>query len=116
MACSLSGKSDPESGWSTIFQKSKDSWNNVFVAVKLNCQELLQVPNAEIVEKICLELWNLGVSFSNITLYDDCGGAGGVYDKFIREPYMKSGSEAVQVRTDKCVAEKSKRLLDKTML
>jgi hypothetical protein len=78
MAIQLAQKSTAVESWATIFQKpAAKEWGQVKCAIKVNCINSKNMPRVAVVGKICKELINLGVTPSNIVLYDGCSGASG---------------------------------------
>ncbi len=78
MALSLSGKSSVQEAWTSIFRKPADKeWGAVKAALKVNCIEPRNMHRIAIIGKICKELIKLGVTPSNITVYDSCHNASG---------------------------------------
>jgi hypothetical protein len=71
MARYLTQASSADSAWAGIFRKPEaKTWEQVRVALKVNCIEPKQMPKIAIVEKICLELNRLGASYSNMVVWD----------------------------------------------
>lgn len=86
MAIRLAGKDSAEAAWQAIFMKpSGKDWNAVKVAIKVNCIYKNMMPHIAIVGKVCRVLIELGVSASNITIYDACHNAygNGKYNEYI---------------------------------
>ncbi|MFH1760071.1 MAG: FlgD immunoglobulin-like domain containing protein [bacterium] len=80
MACALAQKSSPAQAWAAIFMKQAGkSWQDVRVAIKTNCINSQNFPRLAIVDKICLELINLGVVPANITVFDASQNCTGLY-------------------------------------
>jgi hypothetical protein len=79
MATKLTGVASAASAWGVLFRKpSAKSWNQVTVAIKVNCYNILNMPRIAIVGKVCKELIRLGVPAANITIFDACSSAWGV--------------------------------------
>lgn len=78
MAVQLTLRSTAATAWSTIFQRpASKQWNQVIVAIKVNCSNVLNMPRVAVVNKLCIELIALGVLPRNITIYDSCANAWG---------------------------------------
>jgi hypothetical protein len=89
MAISLSGKDNAAEAWKTILRTSK-TWAQTKAAIKVNCINTQVMVRIAIVGKICQELIRLGVSASNITIFDACHGATG-NSKY--SPYISTATE-----------------------
>jgi hypothetical protein len=64
--------------WATIFQRpEKHDFPQALVAIKVNANNTCVVPCTAIVNKLALELHNLGVPYANIIVYDGCTTAAG---------------------------------------
>lgn len=89
LAIALSDKDTPLLAWATIFRKpAAKQWNQVKVAIKVNCIYPQIMPRIAIVGKVCKELIRLGTVSTNITIYDACHnayqtGADVKYDSYI---------------------------------
>lgn len=78
MAMRLTGKTTAQGAWETIFRKpAEKQWADVKIALKVNCIESRNMPRVALVGKVCKELIALGVTASNITIYDACHVASG---------------------------------------
>lgn len=78
IAMKLTLRSTAASAWSTIFQRpTAKQWDQVKVAIKVNCMNIYNMPRVAIVGKICSELMTLGVLAQNITIYDSFTNASG---------------------------------------
>jgi hypothetical protein len=83
MAIALSKKADAKDAWKTIFRKPESkSWPDVKAAIKVNCIGKNH-PRVAIVNKICIELNQLGVPYKNIYIYDGSHNAGPLYTSYI---------------------------------
>jgi hypothetical protein len=83
MACALARKNSLRDAWGAIFRKpASKEWHEVKAAIKLNCLGN-NYPRAAIVNAVCRALTSLGVTPSNIVLYDGSHNAGSMYGPFI---------------------------------
>ena len=84
MAMQLAQKSTADAAWSTIFRSSK-AWGSTRVAMKTNGigGSTTNRPKWAIYKKLCDVLINLGVSPTNIVLYDACDDASVYYNAYI---------------------------------
>jgi len=75
MACALTEEKEPEQAWKAIFIKPPGKlWSETTVAIKSNHQGVQRARSA-VVSKLCHVLTDLmGVSGSNIVIYDGCHG------------------------------------------
>jgi hypothetical protein len=69
LAVALAQKESPGEAWATIFQNPGKDWSAVNAAIKLNGNGNNWARLA-VIEKVCLELNNLGVEYGNITIFD----------------------------------------------
>lgn len=82
MAMVLAQKSNATTAWSTILRKpDAKKWSNVTVAIKINGIGNMHC-SVGILTKLCAELSTLGITNSNITIYDSCHGAIKWYENF----------------------------------
>jgi len=70
MAMALAGKSSASEAWGTIFQPGGKQWSELRVAIKVNCQVEKGTAHAAVIGGVCRGLVGLGVSASNIWIYD----------------------------------------------
>jgi hypothetical protein len=78
IAVQLTLRTPASIAWSTIFQlPTGKQWDQVKVAIKVNCLNIYNMPRVAIVGKICSELMILGVLAQNITIYDSLSNASG---------------------------------------
>jgi len=78
MAVALAKNGDPGAAWATIFRKPESKeWNEVKAAIKINAVEEMNMPRLAVISKVCLELYNLGVPYGNMTVYDASWGQSG---------------------------------------
>lgn len=83
MAIALTNIATPNDAWDTIFMKPEaKAWNEVKVAVKVNGIGENH-PRLAVVGKVCEELIRIGVTPSNITIYDACHGSEHLYPSFV---------------------------------
>jgi hypothetical protein len=83
MAVSLAQKSTPDEAWASIFRKPENKpWNEITVAIKVNCNSKNNARVA-IISKVCRALNGLGVPFGKIIIYDGRSNAWPVYSPFI---------------------------------
>jgi hypothetical protein len=62
--------------WSTIFQRpEKHEFKDAIVAIKVNTNNAFVIPCTAILNKLALELHNVGVPYGNIIVYDGCTSA-----------------------------------------
>lgn len=89
MAMMLAGKSSASEAWGTIFQRGAKQWSELKVAIKVNCQVEKGTAHAAVIGGVCKGLVGLGVSASNIQIYDGSTNAqaasniGGIYGPYI---------------------------------
>ena len=80
MAKTLANTPSPDAAWSAILRKPESkSWDQVRCAIKVNCITVQNMPRIAIVGKVCKVLIALGVSPSNIVIYDGCHNAHGTH-------------------------------------
>lgn len=83
MAIALADKGDANEAWNTIFMKPQSkSWDEVTVAMKVNGIGVNH-PRLAVVSKVCEELIRIGVSASNINIYDSCHWSEGHYGGYV---------------------------------
>lgn len=83
MAKALAEDGDPKKAWTKIFIKpDAKEWAQVTAALKVNCIGNMHCSVA-IVNKICLVLHDLGVAYSNITIYDASRNATTLYTSYV---------------------------------
>ena len=89
MAKTLAIKNTDAEAWETIFRKpDSKSWDQVKCAIKVNCINTQNMHRIAIVGKIASVFIALGVSPSNIVIYDGCHNANGTL-KYT--PYVGNG-------------------------
>jgi hypothetical protein len=83
LACGLAQKKTAHEAWGSIFRKpASKEWQDVKVAIKLNCLGDNH-PRVAVVNSVCRALVSLGAAPGNIVLYDGVGNAGPLYRSFV---------------------------------
>ncbi|MBD3242608.1 MAG: twin-arginine translocation signal domain-containing protein [Chitinivibrionales bacterium] len=82
MAKALANNAEAAAAWATIFQEPAAGYANARVAIKVNCIAVNH-PRLAVVDKVCRVLNDLGVPFTNMTIYDGCHNASPEYGSFV---------------------------------
>ncbi|MBN2035820.1 MAG: twin-arginine translocation signal domain-containing protein [Chitinispirillaceae bacterium] len=108
MAKTLAQKSTAAEAWAAIFRKpASKEWNQVKVALKVNCIEYRNMPRIALLDGIARRLIALGVTPANIVIYDGCHNA---YSTSSSQPKYNSDDSRSQLPDGIVVSTRSDSL------